>query len=70
MFNQLKDSTTCCMRHITHTPPDSLDNQFVQLDCEDDNCKDKNFCQRIKRVIEDELNDRYHLEILLSKQGQ
>lgn len=70
MFGQLQRSVSCCLEHITHTPPDSLDNQFVLLKCDDYDCKDKNFCLRIKRVIEDELNDRYHLEILLSKQGQ
>ena len=70
MFDQLKDSTKCCLAHLIHTPPDSLDNQFVLLDCKDDNCKDKNFCLRIKRIIEGELNDRHHLETLLSKQGK
>jgi len=70
MFNQLKESTICCMKHITHIPPDSLGNQFVLLECDDYNCKDKNFCLRIKRVIEGELNDRHHLETLLSRQGQ
>lgn len=70
MFNQLKDSTKCCLVHIIHTPPDSLGNQFVLLDCEDDSCKDKNFCLRIKRVIEDELNSRYQLETLLNRQGK
>jgi hypothetical protein len=68
MFHQLKETVKCCLSHISHIPPDSLNNQFVLLDCK--NCKDKNFCLKIKRVIEEELNTRHYVETLLNKQGQ
>lgn len=54
MFNHLVNSVKCCLTHSYATSPDELGKSFVYLECQ--GCKDKNFCLKIKRVLEEELN--------------
>ena len=50
----LKQSAKCAIDHSVITKPDSLNHRFVILDCE--GCDTHNFCLRIKRVLEEEVN--------------
>lgn len=54
MFNHLRNSVKCCLTHSYATTPDTLGKIFVYLQCH--NCEDINFCLKIKRVLEEELN--------------
>jgi len=59
-LESLRQSAKCALAHIIATPPDSLGKVFCYLDCL--GCKDKNFCLRIKREIESELNMREEIK--------
>lgn len=50
----LKQSAKCAIDHCKVLKPDSLNHHFVLLECQ--GCGDRNFCLRIKRVLEEELN--------------
>jgi len=55
-LDTLRNATKCAVAHIIATPPDSLGKVFCYLDCM--GCREKNFCLRIKREMETELNMR------------
>ncbi len=50
----LKQSAKCAIDHCKILEPDSLNHRFVLLECQ--GCEDRNFCLRIKRVLEEQLN--------------
>ena len=50
----LKQSARCAIDHSVILEPDSLNHQFVLLECK--GCDSKNFCLKIKRVLEETLN--------------
>lgn len=70
MFHQLLNSWDCCKAHLEITEPDALGYQFVPLECNDrKDCKDKNFCLKLKRVLEETINRRNKIKEILAKQN-
>jgi len=69
-MHQLVTALKCCASSIEATEPDSLGHIFCHLQCEArSGCKDMNFCLKIKRQVEEELNRRVALKAVLSKEG-
>ena len=50
----LKQSAKCAIDHCDVLKPDPLNHTFILLECR--GCEDKNFCLKIKRVLEEEIN--------------
>lgn len=59
LLNELVTINKCCLTSIEATEPDALGHSFCHLQCEaQGRCKDVNFCLKIKRAYEEELNTR------------